>query len=237
VIPIVLSILATFNSPVDSLQALLKEKPQLEIIHELTIQYLREHRYAETFVTLAKYEELMPQQEKPYIIFTIGKTYLYHGEILPARKEFLRVVSQFPRSDMANDALEHIYLIESTRQDTLLLKRLARCLYFIEIGENNTASDSLKPLLNTRIGAFAYFYCAVNYIQLGDFPSALAALDDLNTLHPTHKIRSVPLLHAQLYMKMGEKERARHVLEDVIVSEPRSIYAARARAMLDLLNN
>jgi Tfp pilus assembly protein PilF len=129
-----------------------------------------------------------------------------------------------------------LYLIEATRSDTVALKRLGRGLSFFQIQQYETAQDSLKQLLKTRAAPYAFYYLARIYEAQDDLPLATGTLQELNETFPEHAIHTANLYLAELYWRSENPERAREVLEEVVVSAPHSIYAVRAREMLSALN-
>jgi len=220
------------EATIDSLETLLDQNPQIQIVLELNKCYLRTGNYTSGIHLLLEYEKNFNPEEKSVIRFTIGDNYFFAGKMLEAREEYLKLVSRFPQSQVANDALERLYLIEFARKDTVLLKRLAHAIYLYEIKEFDSADDSLKHLLKTTIGPHAYYYLALLYKSNDDLPQALSALEELNENFPEHKIHKAILLIAQIHLHLDNRKEAQKILEDLIIKEPTSIYAARARQML-----
>ncbi len=220
------------EAKIDSLEAILQKNAQLPTVLELNKYYLRTGKIDEGNALLQKYERYFPSDDRALIRFTLADNQLFRGKILEARDEYLKLVRRYPRSDVANDALERLYLIEATRQDTILLKRLghALCLYYTN--QLSTAQDSLKSLLKTKIGAYAYYYLALVYREDDDIPLALSTLTELNTSFPDHTLHNATLFLAEVYLQTENKKEARDILEDLIVKEPTSIYGVRAREML-----
>lgn len=220
---------------IDSLQTSIRQNPQLPVVLELNRCYLRMGKYNEGINLLKDYERHFKSEKKSILIFNIGDDYLFAGMILPARNEYLKLVNRYPRSEIANDALERLYLIESTRQDTILLKKLARSICLFKSEQFDSAEDSLKDLLKTKIGAYAYYYLACLYKEKEDLPMALSALNELGNSYPDHKIHNAILLLAEIHLRSNNEKKAQDILEDLIIKKPNSIYAVRAREMLKTL--
>jgi len=220
------------EAKIDSLEAILNKNVQLPTVLELNKYYLRVGKIDEGNALLQKYERYLPSEGRATVHFTLGDNHLFDGKILAAREEYLKLVSLYPHSDMANDALERLYLIETTRKDTVMFKRLAHTLYLFHTEQLSAAEDSLKNLLKTKIGAYAYYYLALVYREKDDIPHVLSTLKELNTTFPDHALHNATLFLAEVYLQTKNKKEAQKILEDMMVKEPTSIYGARAREML-----
>ncbi len=220
------------DAKIDSLEAFLRQNVQLPTVLELNKYYLRTGKIDDSNALLQKYERYFPPDDRAIIHFAFADNRLYYGKILEARDEYLTLVSRYPRSDIANDALERLHLIEATRPDTILLKRLGYALYLYYTNQLSAAEDSLKNLLRTKIGAYAYYYLALVYREKDDIPLVLGTLKELNTSFPEHTLHNATLFLAEVYLQTDNKKEARNILEDLIVKEPTSIYGVRAREML-----
>jgi len=220
------------EAKIDSLEAILNKNIQLPIVLELNKYYLRMGKIDEGNALLQKYERYFPSEGRAAVHFTLGDNHLFGGEILAARDEYLKLVSLYPHSDIANDALERLYLIEATRKDTVLLKRLTNTLYLFYTEQLSAAEDSLKNLLKTKIGPYAYYYLALVYREKDNIPLVLSTLKELNTTFPDHTLHNASLFLAEVYLQTENKKEAQKILEEMMVKEPTSIYGARAREML-----
>ncbi len=220
------------EAKIDSLEAMLDQTVQLPIVLELNKYYLRAGKIDEGNALLQKYERYFPAEGRAAIHFTLGDNQLFDGRILAARDEYLKLVNLYPQANIANDALERLYLIENTRIDTVLLKRLTHTLYLFYTEQLSAAEDSLRNLLKTKVGVYAYYNLALVYREKGDIPLALSTLKELNTAFPDHALRNATLFLAEVYLQTDNKKEAQKILEDIMVKEPTSIYGARAREML-----
>jgi len=223
------------NSTIDSLKALLAQRPQLPILLELHNEYLYNRDFDSALALLRLYETRLGSNDRTVVDLLLGDTYLFSGDILSARDTYLRTVIRYPRSEHANNALEMLYLIETTRDDTVALKRLGSALGFFQTKQYETARDSLKRLLTTD-APYAFYYLARVYEAQDNVPLAIGTLRGLNEKYPDHTIHTANLYLAELYWRSDNSELAREVLEEVVVSAPHSIYAVRAREMLTALN-
>lgn len=233
---LVMIFLLTTPGTVDSLKAVLKKTPQLSIVLELQNEYLRTREFEKAIEHLRMYEGRFSSDQRTMINLVVGDTYLFSGDIVSARDEYLRTVIRYPRSEHANNALEMLYLIEMTRDDTVALKRLGNALCLFQTRQYEDAADSIKALLTTPAGPYAYYYLARVYEEQENIPLAIGVLEEMNSTYPDHTVHTADLFLAELYWRSDNTEQARDLLEEVVVNAPSTIYAVRAREMLTVLN-
>lgn len=221
---------------VDSLKAELKRNPQFTIALELHNEYLRMGEFEKAIEYLRSYQGRFGSDQRPMVDLVVGDTYLFSGNIIAARDAYLRTVMRYPRSEHANNALEMLYLIEMTRDDTVALKRFGNALCLFQIQQYEDAADSIKALLTTAVGPYAYYYLARVYEEQENIPLAIGVLEEMNSTFPDHTVHTADLYLAELYMQSNNTEKARNLLEEVVVNAPSTIYAVRAREMLTILN-
>ena len=225
----------TIDTKIDSLKASIHQNPRLETIIELNKCYFLAERDSLGIALLKEYSNRLGGHADALIALNLGDDYLYTGEILKARNEYLRLVNRYSGSEFANDGLERLYMIERARTDTMRLKILGYSIFLYESEQTEQALDSLKPLIKTRLGDYALYYIALTYIKRDDLGQALSALDDLNSLFPDHKVHNAILVQAEVYIGLGKVKEARTILEQLIVRAPSSIYAVKARTLLESL--
>jgi tetratricopeptide (TPR) repeat protein len=223
------------DTTIDSLESILEQNPNFETVIELNKRYLQRDEFDNGIMLVQKYETEFTQAEQPLLMYVLANNYFFAGRVVQAREEYINLTSRFPHSEIANDALERIYLIEQARKDTVLLKKLAYSICLLETEQFERGSDSLKVLLKTTLGAYAYYYLSLLYYVQNELALALATLQELNNSFPGHSIESAFLLLAELHVKLGAKKEAREILENLIIKDPASIYALRARHMLQEL--
>jgi len=221
------------NVKIDSLKASLIQNPQLSIITELNTCYFMTGQDSLGIELLKKYYDRLGAHDNAALRLHLADDYLYTGNILGARDEYLKLVSRYPGSIFANDALEKLYMIENARLDTTSFKSLGYSIFLYQSGQLDAAKDRLKDLVKTRLGDYAFYYLALTFIKQDDLAQALSALDNLTTSFPDHKIHNAALLQAEVYLDLNKKKEARTILEELIVREPTSIYAVKAREMLE----
>jgi len=217
---------------IDSLRALINARPQLNVILELNSLYRITGEFDSSIALLKNYEKKALTDEKPLLFYTLADNYFFVGKILNARDSYVQTVGRFSKSEIANNALEQLYLIEMGRKDTVLLKRLTRFICYFETSQLRMAEDSLKSVFNTKLGDYAYYYSALLYKEKNELSLALSALNELNIKFPDNKIHRATLLTAEIYLDLKNKKEAQKILEELIVKAPETIYAIRARKLL-----
>jgi FimV-like protein len=226
-----LLVTADLQVRIDSLNRLIKNEPRSELVLQLNRLFLQAGQPDSGTALLFRFEPVVTAEERPEIAFQLAENLLYRGRFLDARDKYLETVGRYARSSRANDALERLYLLESGRRDTLLLCRLARALS-LRPDDPAQCRDSLKNLLSTPVADQAYYYLGQVLEDLGDPPAALAAYAELEQKFPGHNFHRIPLREAELYIKLGDKKKAREILESLLVRDPASMYAGQAREML-----
>uniref|UniRef100_A0A7V0Z4C7 Tetratricopeptide repeat protein n=1 Tax=candidate division WOR-3 bacterium TaxID=2052148 RepID=A0A7V0Z4C7_UNCW3 len=225
-------ILCLFFTEIDSLKNLIAIKLEYQYIIELNNAYLKSGLFDSANDCLKKYEERFGFEEQAGINYLLGENLFFKGELLSAREQYLKTVARFSSARYANEALERLYLFESARKDTILLKRLAKSIYLYEINELKPAEDSLKKLIKTGLGDFALFYLSLAYDKKNEFNQALSALEELKKEFPANRIHRAKILVAEVYIKMGKLQEGIKILEELVIKYPNSPIGIRAREIL-----
>jgi len=230
---ILLFLTLSIATRIDSLENALDQTRQIETLVTLTKCYVATGEYQKGVELLRKNERFFPKEaDKSIIVYEQGNVFLFAGEIAKAHETYLGLLSRYPELYIANDAAERLYMIEIARDDTVGLRRLINVVRFYETAQYTIAADSARALLQSPVGAHAYYYLALAYQGLGDLPLTLGTLEELNRDHPKHRIFEATLLQADVYILLGKSKNASEVLEDLIVREPNTIYALKARQKL-----
>jgi len=221
------------SNKIDTLKSIVDKNPKLSIITELNMCYFMAGQDSLGIELIKKYYDLLGAHDNAALRLQLADDYLYTGDILEARDVYLKLVSRYPGSVFANDALEKLYMIESARLDTTTFKSLGYSIFLYKSSQFDAAKDSLKNLVKTRLGDYALYFLALTFIKQENLGQALGALDNLTTSFPDHKIHNAALLQAGIYIDLNKEKEARAILEELVVREPTSIYAVRARGMLE----
>jgi tetratricopeptide (TPR) repeat protein len=231
---ILLFLLLNTEARIDSLENSFAQNRQIETLLALNECYLVTDQYQKSMALLGQNERHFKNDlDKSRIRFELGNVFMFAGEIIKAHETYLGLVGRYPQIDIANDAAERLYLIETVRDDTVQMKRLINVVRLYEIGQYEETVDSTRVLLKSAVGAYAYYYLALAYRGKGDLTLTMSALEELNERFPGHKIYEAVFLQASVYSILGELESAEEVLKDLIVREPNTIYAYRARQKLE----
>lgn len=231
---IILLLVMSIEARIDSLENAFTQNRELETLLALHECYLMTDQYHKSMSLLGQAERhFQKDADKSRIMFELGSVFMFVGEITKAHDMYLRLVSRYPKLDIANDAAERLYLIETARDDTVQMKRLINVVRLYETAQYEAATDSARVLLKTVVGAYAYYYLALSYRGLGDLTLTLGALEELNTEYPGHRVYEAVFLQASVYMILGELESAEEILQDLIVHEPNTVYALKARQKLE----
>ncbi|MDH4212142.1 MAG: tetratricopeptide repeat protein [candidate division WOR-3 bacterium] len=233
---IVFFLVLNMEARIDSLENSFAQNRQIETLLELSKCHITTGEYHKSIEFLKKNERYFVEDlDKARLMYENGSVYLFAGDVVKAHDTYLRLMSSYPQLDVANDAAERLYLIETAQDDTVQLKNLVNLVRLFETGQYGSAIDSARKLLKTPVGAHAYYYLALVYSSMNDLPLALGTLVELNKEYPGHRIIEAFLLQSDIYVALEKKKEAREILEDLIVREPNTIYALKARQRLEKL--
>ena len=224
--------LLTSQDRIDSLLTLIRHDPRTESILELNRLYGQVGQPDSGTALLVRYGNIVPVDQRSQLAFQLAENYLYAGRLTDARETYLTTAALDPGSDLANDALERVYLLELGRRDTLELKRMLNVLAEEAYNRLDSVPPRLRPFLSGPLADIAYYRLGLIAARLKQYPEALAAFAELGRRFPEHTFHQVPLYEAEIRIALGDRAQARAILEDVIIRMPASIYACRAREML-----
>ena len=231
---VIFFLLLSIEVRIDSLEDAFSRSRQIGTLLHLNECYLMTDQYQKSMTLLGQNERYFKNDvDRARIRYELGNVFMYAGEIAKAYDTYLNLMGRYPQLDIANDAAERLYLIETVRDDSVQMKRLVNVVRLYEMKRYDEAIDSARVLLKSNVGAHAYYYSALAYRSKGDLTLTLSALDELNARYPDHEVYEAYFLQANAYMIAGELEKGGEVLENLIVSAPNTIYAYRARQKLE----
>jgi tetratricopeptide (TPR) repeat protein len=216
----------------DSLKLLIENTKDFNCLLKLNDEYRRLGLFDTANKYLKNYEKLFGFEEEAQLNYLIGENLFFKCALLNAREQYLITVARFSNARYANESLERLHLFESARKDTILLKKLARSIYFYEIKDFKHSEDSLKALIKTSIGDYALYYLSLIYYQNKNFDQALSALEELHRDFPANRIHQAILLKAEIYFSIGRERDGIKILQDIIIKKPNSPIGIRAREIL-----
>lgn len=232
---IVFFIFLQLLTPIDSLKHLVEKEFSFNHIIELNRSFIKSRLFDSANTYLSKYAERFDKEAQAHLNYLIGDNLFFKTELVSAREQYLRTAARFSNTRYANNALERLYLFESSRRDTLLLKRFARAIYLFEINDLRLAEDSLKNLIKTTIGDYVLYYLSLLYTQKNEYHQALSALEQLSKDFPASRIYQAKILTAEMNFKIGREKEAVRILEDLVIKYPNLPVGIRARETLSRL--
>ena len=133
---ILLLLVLSIETKIDSLENAYAESRQFETLLLLHECYFLSGEYHKSMSLLGQAERYFAKDaDRSRIMFELGSVFMFLGEISKAHDQYLRLVSRYPKLDIANDAAERLYLIETARDDTVQLKRLINVIRSIETAQ------------------------------------------------------------------------------------------------------
>ena len=233
---IIFFLMFSIEARIDSLENAFESNRQLETLLQLNECYIARREYNKSIELLRSNQQYFPKDEdKSRVMYQIGDVFLFAGEIAKAHDTYLQLISRYPRTDVANNAAQRMYLTEAARDDTVQLRRLINVVRLYETAQHMHAIDSARVLLKSFVSTYAYYYMALAYDAKGELPLSLSTIVELNEKYPKHTIHEAALLQADIYVKLDRIKNAKEVLTDLIVREPNTIYAYKARQKLDMI--
>jgi tetratricopeptide (TPR) repeat protein len=234
---IIFFLLLNIEARIDSVEEVFAQNRQIETLLQLNQLYVTAGQFHKSLTLLGQNERLFRNDADIAMIkFELGNVFMFAGEIDRAHDSYLELLSRYPRLEIANNAAERLYLIETMLEDSIKMKRLINVVRLYETEQYDEAIDSARVLLGSRFGAHAYYYMALAYQGLGDLTLMLSALEELDKTYPENRIYEALFLRVSAYMILGKVKSAREILEDLIVREPNTIYTLRARQKLEKMD-
>ncbi|MCX7874936.1 MAG: tetratricopeptide repeat protein [Melioribacteraceae bacterium] len=174
--------------------------------------------------------------------FLLGKINFWKGNFSEAIKLFQQS-SQNLQDDFTNDSLENLFIINSSKKDSVNLSKYANAELLLQQKKEEEAIIEFKTLSNNDnlflINQFANFKLAEIYILKNNFLEAEKILEKLskNSENPLFSEKSMFLL-AQT-QKYGEKnfEKAKKTYAQILEFFPNSLYFDRVREELNAISN
>lgn len=227
-----------------------KERKERASLHlQIGTGYLESGQYPQAMTELMKAEQL--DAENPFIQNNLGITYYLRGRIKPAEAKFRQAIRLEPKFSEAKNNLARV-LIDQHRTDEAI-----KILH--EVEGDLTYQSPEKTLSNLGIAYFdkglypkAEDYLArsmeirrescttVNFygrtlLELKRVKQSASVLDQAIEFCRASKFEDPLYFSAMSYFTLGEKEKSRARLEELIKDYPQSKYVAKAKGMLELL--
>jgi type IV pilus assembly protein PilF len=211
--------------------------------------YLSQGLYPQAISELLKAEKLNPKD--PAILNNLGLAYHLRGKLKQAEEKFRAAVTADPRfTDGKNNLARN--LIDQNRLDeaiTILEKNEGDLTYayaektysnlgmaYFEKGSYVQAEKHLLRALEIRReGCTASYYYGRTLQQLNQPEKAAAEFDRAIENCRSARFEEPIFYSAMSYYSLGEKEKSKARLEELLKDYPQSKYVAKAKGMLQLL--
>ncbi len=167
------------------------------------------------------------------ILMLLAEVLLYRLQFDSVRYFCQELLRRFPESPLVNDGLELALLSSAGERAT----ELARAMYESRTGDTQKALERCETLGKGTddVAEQAWFLRARLLHDTAGPKRALAILDSFALAFPQSQRRPRQLFEqANMFQALGDENRYRQALEELVVSFPGSPYAPLARSMLAL---
>lgn len=211
--------------------------------------YLSQGQYPQAMSELLKAEALDPKD--PMILNNVGLAYYVRGKLKPAEEKFRAAIAQNPKfseaknnlgrvlidTGRATDSLRVLHEVEGDLTYAFAEKTLSNLgMAYFELGQYKKAEDYLARSLEIRRESCttANFYGRTLF-ELKRLQQSAQALDQAIEFCRGSHFEDPIYFSAMSYFSLGEKEKSRARLQELLKSYPQSKYVAKVKGMLELL--
>lgn len=174
--------------------------------------------------------------------FLLGKINFWKANFSEAIKYFQKCVSNL-QDDFANDALENLFIINSTKKDSLNLSEYANAEFLLQQNKEEAALTEFKTLSENDnlflINQFAKIKIAEIYILQNKFLESEKILESISKNIENSLFNEKAMFLLAQIQKYGEKnfEKAKKTYSQILEIFPNSIYFDRVREELNEITN
>ncbi|MGE0528383.1 MAG: tetratricopeptide repeat protein [Bdellovibrionales bacterium] len=211
--------------------------------------YLAQGQYPQAMSELLRAEQLDPKN--PLVQNNLGLTYYVRGRVQQAEQKFRRAIKLEPRFSDAKNNLARV-LIDLQKYDEALRilhevegdltyqspeKTLANLgMVYFSMGQYQKAEGYLlRSLEYRRESCVTASYYGRTLLEMKRLQPSAEALDQAIEFCRPSKFEEPLFYSAMSYFALGEKEKSKARLEELLKSYPQSKYVAKAKGMLELL--
>jgi type IV pilus assembly protein PilF len=227
-----------------------KSDHERAILHmQIGTGYLAQGQYPQAINELTKAEQLDPKD--PKILNNLGLAYFVRGKTKLAETKFHAAIVQDPNFSEAKNNLARVLIDEAHYSEaTRLLREVEGDLTypypektlsnlgmaFFAQGQYKAAEDYLSRSLHIRREscATASFY-GRTLLEMKRIAQSAEALDQAIEFCRASHFEEPIYFSAMSYFSLGDKEKSRARLEELLKNYPQSKYVAKAKGMLELL--
>ncbi len=227
-----------------------KEDQNRAALHmQIGTGYLAQGHYPQAIAELQKSSQLDPTN--PTIQNNLGLAYYVRGRLKKAEEKFQKAIDLDPKySDPKNnlarvwidqkrlrEAIELLHEVEGDLTYTAPEKTFSNLgMAHFESGQFKEAERYLlKSLSMRRESCTTSHYYGRTLYALKRIPEAAKTLDQAVEFCRNSKFEEPLLYSAMSYYAVGDKERARARLNELLKNYPQSPFVAKAKGMLELL--
>lgn len=211
--------------------------------------YLSQGLYPQAMSELLKAEQLDPKN--PLILNNLGLAYYVRGKFKQAEAKFREAISRnrdysdgknnlarvLIEQKSSNEALKWLKEVEGDLTYSYPDKTFANFgMAYFELGQFKRAEDYLlKSLEIRRQNCVTSNYYGRTLLELKRLEQSAQVLDQAVEFCRQSHFEEPLFFSAMSYYSLGEKEKTRARLEELLKDYPKSKYVAKAKGMLELL--
>ncbi len=224
-----------------------KERASLHL--QIGTGYLERGAYPQAMTELSRAEQL--DDSNPFILNNLGIAYYLRGRLKPAEDRFKKAIKIEPRFSEAKNNLART-LIDQDRPDEALKilrevegdltypspeKTLSNFgLAYFSKGSYQKAEDYLlRSIQIRRDSCTTVNLYGRTLLEMKRLKQSAEMLDRAIEFCRSSKFEEPLYFSAMSYFSLGEKEKSRARLEELLKDYPQSKYVAKAKGMLELL--
>lgn len=227
-----------------------KERQERAALHmQIGTGYLTKGQYPQAMSELMRAEQLDPTN--PFILNNLGIAYYVRGKSKQAEAKFRQAIKQEPKFSDAKNNLARTLIDQGRLPEAVKMlnevegdltypypeKTLANLgMAHFEMGQYKKAEEYLARSLEIRReSCTSAAYYGRTLLEMKKTKQSAEVLDKAIEYCRSTKFEDPLYFSAMSYFTLGEKEKSRARLEELLKDYPKSKYVAKAKGMLELL--
>jgi tetratricopeptide (TPR) repeat protein len=176
-------------------------------------------------------------------LFQLGEVHFYQGDFESSLDMFNRVVMEYPKSEVENDALRRIIQITDNMEDETL-EKIAGVELLGRQGKFEEGIETLREILSSEFGFRssklmddAILLMGDLYVGIKDYPSSISAYENLVERDSESNLAPEALRRAgEIYIsRLGDRKRAIEMFERVLLDYPKAVQTDLIRKRVEEL--
>jgi type IV pilus biogenesis/stability protein PilW len=211
--------------------------------------YLSGGQYPLAMKELLQAEQLDPKN--PLILNNLGLAYYVRGKLKPAEEKFRAAVHEEPKFSEAKNNLGRVLIDLNRSSEALRVLREAEAdltyqfpektlsnigMAYFTGGDYKKAEEYLARSLVIRRHCTTADYYGRTLLEMKRLQQSAKALDQAIEVCRNEHFEEPIYYSAMSYFSLGEKEKTRARLGELLKEYPKSKYVAKAKGMLELLD-